>query len=122
MGGATLRSLRVRLAGCWSRRWTPMRHDSQMPRSYCRRHRPSMPLPAPGSDPTMFLPLDLTTSEQNLVASVTRQMLEHRRPVGTDEERLVRHEATQIAAEMIFEARAAQHSQVPGETVDDDGA
>jgi hypothetical protein len=69
----------------------------------------------------MFLPLDLTSSEQDLVDSVTRQLLDHRRPVGTDEVRVVRHEATQIAAEMIFEARAAQHSQVPGETVDDDG-
>ena len=53
----------------------------------------------------MFLPQDLTTTEQELVASVTSQMLAGRSPSTAAEETAVRHEAAQVAAEMIWEAR-----------------
>jgi hypothetical protein len=54
----------------------------------------------------MFLPNDLTTTEEVLAASVTRQLLAHRRPASPAEEKAVRHEADQVAAEMILAARA----------------
>lgn len=76
----------------------------------------------------MFLPHDLTSAEQGLVDSMTRQMLDHRRPTGADQEQVVRHEAAQIAAEMIFEARAARQTQgtnrdqdEPAEAIPDTG-
>lgn len=54
----------------------------------------------------MFLPTDLTTGEADLVATVTRQLLERRRPATPDEEASVRMEARQVAAEMVLAQRA----------------
>ena len=53
----------------------------------------------------MFLPNDLTASETELVASITRQVLESRSPSTSAEETAARQEATELAAEMIWEAR-----------------
>jgi hypothetical protein len=64
----------------------------------------------------MFLPNDLSSSEQELVATVTRQMLEHRRPSTPEEEQAVRHEAAQVAAEMIQESRASHRADDPEDT------
>jgi hypothetical protein len=65
----------------------------------------------------MFLPTDLTSGEDDLVATVTRQLLEHRRPTSPEEEKAVRHEAAQVAAEMIWAQRAETR---PGEEADDE--
>jgi hypothetical protein len=77
---------------------------------YCRRHWQPTPIDdravsTPGSLPPMFLPPDLTASEQQLVATITQQMLDHRAPATDVDEQAVRHEAAQIAAEMIYESR-----------------
>lgn len=55
----------------------------------------------------MFLPPDLTSSERDLVETLTIQLLAHRCPSSPAEEQAVRHEASEVAAEMIFESRAA---------------
>jgi hypothetical protein len=62
----------------------------------------------------MFLPSDLTTTEEDLVATVTRQLLARRRPANQVEETAVRHEAAQVAAEMILAARAETTSPEDG--------
>jgi hypothetical protein len=67
----------------------------------------------------MFLPKDLTSSEEELAASVTRQLLAHRCPSTPAEERAVRQEATEVAAEMIWEARS-QHQASDPENDDQD--
>jgi hypothetical protein len=66
----------------------------------------------------MFLPQDLTTSEQELVATVTSQMLARRSASTVAEEQAARLEATQVAAEMIWEAR--RQSQASDEYEDED--
>jgi hypothetical protein len=63
----------------------------------------------------MFLPPDLTTAEQELLATVTNQLLAHRSPSTPADEQAVRHEAAQVAAEMIWEARAQQQMEDPEE-------
>ena len=70
----------------------------------------------------MFLPQDLTTSEQELVAAVTSQLLDHRSPSTTAEERAVRHEAAEVAAEMIWEARRQSQAsdEYDNEDLDED--
>jgi hypothetical protein len=68
----------------------------------------------------MFLPQDLTTSEQELVAAVTSQLLDHRSPSTTAEERAVRHEAAEVAAEMIWEARRQSQASDEDEGLDED--
>jgi hypothetical protein len=70
----------------------------------------------------MFLPADLTTSEQEFVATITTQLLAHRCPSTPAEQQAVRHEAAQVAAEMIYEARAASAPQEdPAETEPETG-
>ena len=54
---------------------------------------------------TMFLPSDLTADETALVATITRDLRVRRSPSTPTEEEAVRMEATQVAAEMIWEAR-----------------
>lgn len=54
----------------------------------------------------MFLPTDLTSGEDDLAATVTRELLERRRPASPEEETAVRHEAAQVAAELIWAQRA----------------
>jgi hypothetical protein len=76
-------------------------------------------LPLSERVPPMFLPPDLTTSERALVDSLTKQLLDHRRPSTPAQEKAVRHEAVQVAAEMIFEARAASLAQSPGHDGDE---
>jgi hypothetical protein len=87
---------------------------------YCRRHRRTKtaryetPALSPsGSQALMFLPPELTPSEQELVGTITRQLLEHRAPSTTDDEQAVRYEAAQIAAEMIYETRGAETTSDP---------
>lgn len=53
----------------------------------------------------MFLPNDLTAAETELVATITRQVLERRAPSTSAEETAARNEATELVAEMIWEAR-----------------
>ena len=53
----------------------------------------------------MFLPSDLTSSEEDLAATVTRQLLAHRQPGSPEEEAAVRQEAAEVAAEMILAGR-----------------
>jgi hypothetical protein len=66
----------------------------------------------------MFLPKDLNSSEEELVATVTRQLIAHRRPATPAQEQAVKQEAAQVAAEMIQEARALQQPADPDQ--DDD--
>jgi hypothetical protein len=56
----------------------------------------------------MFLPKDLTSSEEDLVAQVTRELLAHRCPSTPAETDAVTQEAAQVAAEMIWQARAGR--------------
>lgn len=65
----------------------------------------------------MFLPTDLTSGEDDLAATVTRQLLAHRRPTSPEHEAAVRLEAAQVAAEMIQAQRAEVRS---GEDWDDE--
>jgi hypothetical protein len=58
----------------------------------------------------MFLPKDLTAAEAELADTITRNLLAHRAPSTSSQEQAVRHEAAQVAAEMIWEARAATQS------------
>jgi hypothetical protein len=67
---------------------------------------------------SMFLPKDLTASEEDLVASVTRELLNRRCPSTSEEEQAVRYEAAQVAAEMIWEARR-HHQAVTPEILED---
>jgi hypothetical protein len=69
----------------------------------------------------MFLPKDLTSSEEDLVAAVTRDLLANRRPSTSAEERAVRQEAAQVSAEMIQEARSRHQTDDPeGQDLDRD--
>ena len=61
----------------------------------------------------MFLPTDLTTGEAELAATVTRQLLERRRPASPQEEARVRQEADEVAAEMILAQRGELAPQEP---------
>src|SRR6266508_4496808 len=87
-----------------------MRHHRWRALRYCQSHRRATTgrwraQPCTGSVVSMFLPQDLTTTEQELVASITSQLLAGRSPSTAAEETTVRHEAAQVAAEMIWEAR-----------------
>jgi len=92
-----------------------MRHHRPAPRrcqNHCRANPGSQPLSTQAeSTVSMFLPPDLTTAEQELVATVTKQLLAHRSPSTPAEEQAVRHEAAQVAAEMIWEARGQQQME-----------
>lgn len=65
----------------------------------------------------MFLPQDLTRAERDLVEAVTLDLIARRCPSSPSEEEAVRHEASQVAAEMILETRG--QSQAP--TDEDEG-
>lgn len=60
---------------------------------------------------TMFLPTDLTSGEEDLAATVKRQLLAHRQPTSPEDETAVRQEAAQVAAEMIQAHRAEISSE-----------
>lgn len=93
-----------------------MRHRSPLLRRHCRRHCLLSPAPPSRTSVPMFLPNDLTAAEQDLVDTVMRQLLEHRRPSSARQVEAVRHEAAQVAAEMVLEARAALGSQTADST------
>ena len=68
-----------------------------------------------------FLPADLTVDEKQLVATITRQLLAARNPRDAAQEQAVRLEAAQMAAETIWEARAALQPGTPSEDEPDSG-
>ena len=73
------------------------------------------------SGSTMFLPTDMTTSEDELAATVTRQLLEHRAPTTPAEEQATRSEADQVAAEMIQAQRAETSAEAGDEGIPETG-
>ena len=54
----------------------------------------------------MFLPSDMTEDEKSLVAEVARNLLAAQTPTSPVERQRLRHQAEEIAAEMIWAARA----------------
>lgn len=94
---------------------------------YCQQRRRSMATVRSAADPlsgsvgAMFLPKDLTSSEEDLVAQVTRELLAHRCPSTPAETDAVTQEAAQVAAEMIWQARARQQTTDPDNQDGDEG-
>lgn len=58
----------------------------------------------------MFLPSDLTETEKSLAAQVAREILAEHPNASPSERQQLRHQAEEIAGEMIWASRASSNS------------